>query len=61
MQKTLITYTLETVYYIECIFFQTSDEDIGEIYQDEENQAAVLLRTDDGAIIVVSCICRFFL
>lgn len=33
--------------------FQTNEE-IGEIYQDEENQAAVLLRNEGDDVIVVS-------
>lgn len=31
-----------------------SDEDIGDIYQDEENQAAILLRNLNDTVIVVS-------
>lgn len=31
------------------------DEDVGEIYQDENNEAAILIRTDEnGTMIVVS-------
>lgn len=36
------------------LFLQTKEDDVGHIYQDEENQAAILLRTDDGVVLVVS-------
>ena len=36
-------------------FFQTN-EDIGDLYQDEENQAAILLRNEGSDIVLVSIV-----
>lgn len=51
MYQRLLNFS-KLLYYI----LQTNDEDVGEIYQDEVNQAAIMLREAglDGAIIVVS-------
>lgn len=35
-------------------FFQTGVEDIGELYQDEDNQAAILMRNEGGDVVLVS-------
>lgn len=42
-----------------CFLLQDDDEHIGEIFQDETNEAAILLHRDpDGSYLLVSTIAR---
>lgn len=47
-------------YKTEFWFLQDADVDIGEAYQDESNQAALLIHhdKDDGSLLMVSCSCN---